>query len=167
MGFVRSASAFPDPDSNGAMLYSPLHAQPLQGGLFARDNHIYIVPTAQTAIGDKEQRIRVGRQVDPDNICLFVHHMINKAGVLVAETVMVLPPNVRSQQVVERRDTPPPGDVPCCLQPFRVLVKHGVNDVNESFVAGKETMTSVQQQTLEPPLPKPVAQRDPHRSDSR
>src|ERR1700730_10810190 len=161
------AGPFPDPNSNLAMLNSTVHVQPLQSRLFARDDYIYVVPTAQAAIANKKQCIRVGWQVDADNIYLFVHHMIDEAGVLVAETVMVLPPNVRRQQVVERRDTLPPGDIPRYLKPFRVLIEHGIDDVNESFVAGEKTMASGQQVTLEPPLAQMFTQHFHHPSIGR
>jgi hypothetical protein len=37
---------------------------------------------------------------------------------------VVLPPDVRAEQVVERRDRPPPGNVIAHLEPLGVLVEH-------------------------------------------
>jgi hypothetical protein len=52
----------------------------------------------------------VRRQVDADDLGLLVDDVVDEAGVLVAEAVVVLPPDVRGEQVVERGDRPPPGD---------------------------------------------------------
>src|SRR3546814_7060208 len=50
-------------------------------------------------------------QVDPDDLGLLVHDVVDEAGVLVGEAVVVLAPHVRGQQVVERGDGAPPLDV--------------------------------------------------------
>ena len=44
-----------------------------------------------------EQRVGVGRQVDADHLGLLVDHVVDEAGILVAEAVVVLPPDVRAQ----------------------------------------------------------------------
>ena len=45
-----------------------------------------------------------------------------------------------------------PGDVPRGFQPFRVLVEHRVDDVDEGFVAGEQAVPAGQQVTLQPTL---------------
>ena len=65
---------------------------------------------------------------------------------------MVLPPNVRAEEVVERGDRPPPGDVLAHLEPLGMLVEHRVDDVNERFVAGEEAVPAGQQIAFQPAL---------------
>ena len=65
---------------------------------------------------------------------------------------MILPPNVRTEQVVQRRDRPAPGNVVAHLQPLGVLVEHRVDDVDERFVAREEPMPAGQQVSLQPAL---------------
>ena len=95
------------------MLDGLIHVEPLRGRLLARDDDVDVVAAAQAVIGDRQQRVGVRRQIDADHLGLLVDHVIDEAGVLMAEAVVVLPPDVRGQQVVERGDRPPPGDVPC------------------------------------------------------
>ena len=68
------------------------------------------------------------------------------------EAVVVLAPDVRAEQVVERRDRPAPRDVRRRLQPLRVLVEHRVDDVDERLVAGEEPVPAREQVALEPAL---------------
>ena len=79
-------------------------------GLLAGDDDVDVVAAAQAVVGDRQQRVGVGRQVDADDLGLLVDDVVDEAGVLVGEAVVVLPPDVRGQQVVERGDRPPPGD---------------------------------------------------------
>ena len=74
------------------------------------------------------------------------------------EAVVVLPPDEARQQVVERGDRPSPLDVAAHLQPFGVLVEHGVDDVDEGLVAGEEAVPAGQQIALEPALALVLAQ---------
>ena len=99
-----------------------------------------------------QQRVRVRRQVDPDDLGLLVHHVVDEAGVLVAEAVVVLPPDQRGEQVVQRGDRAPPGDAAGDLQPLGVLVEHRVDDVDERLVAVEQAVPPGQQVALEPPL---------------
>src|SRR5450759_2346182 len=99
-----------------------------------------------------EQRVRVRRQVDPDDLGLLVDHVIDEAGVLVRETVVVLAPHVRGQQDVERGDRPSPGDLVGHLEPLGVLVEHRIDDVDERLVAVEQPVASGQEVALEPAL---------------
>src|SRR5581483_2606410 len=66
------AGPLPDTDAGGAMLDGRIHIEVLQGGLFARDDDVDIIPAAQAMIHDREQGVRVGRQVYADDVGLFV-----------------------------------------------------------------------------------------------
>ena len=63
--------------------------------------------------------------------------MIDETGVLVAEAVVVLPPDMGSKQIIQRSDRPAPGNVARDLEPFGVLIEHRVHDVDKGFVTGK------------------------------
>src|SRR5262249_32726921 len=89
---------------------------------------------------------------------LLVHHEINETGVLMTEAVVVLPPDVSGQKIIQRRDGAPPWNVARNLEPFRMLIEHRVYDVNESLVAGKKSMTPGQQITFAPALAHVLAQ---------
>ena len=78
--------------------------------------------------------------------------MVDEAGILVAEAVVVLAPDMRGQQIVERGDRPAPGNLRGTLQPFRVLVEHRIDDVDERLVAGEEAVPPGQQIAFEPAL---------------
>ena len=85
--------------------------EPLRRGLLAGDDDVDAVLAAQAMVGDLEQRVGVRRQIDADDVGLLVDDMIDEAGVLVAEAVVVLAPDMRGQQIVERGDRPPPWDL--------------------------------------------------------
>ena len=103
-------------------------------------------------IGDRQQRIGVRRQVDANDVRLLVHDMVDKPRILVAEPVVVLTPNMGSQQVIQRSDRTPPGNFTCNLKPFRMLIKHRINNVNEGFIAGEEAVPPGEQVSLQPTL---------------
>ena len=52
-------------------------------------------------VGNREQAVRIGRQVDPHHVGLLVEHDVDEAWILVGETVVVLAPDMRGQQIVE------------------------------------------------------------------
>ena len=79
----------------------------MRRGLLARDDHIDAVISAKAMIGDPEQRIGIRWQIDADDIGLLVGDEIDKAGVLVAETVVILAPDMRGEEVIQRSDRAP------------------------------------------------------------
>ena len=68
------------------------------------------------------------------------------------KAVVVLPPDVRAEEVVERGDRPPPRNVVAHLQPLGVLVEHRIDDVDERLVAREEAVPAGQQIALQPAL---------------
>ena len=58
-----------------------------------------------------------------------------KPGILMGEAVVILAPDVRGQQVVQRGDLAAPRQVRGDFQPLGVLVEHRIDDVDERFVA--------------------------------
>src|ERR1700683_4804225 len=78
--------------------------------------------------------------------------MVDETGILVAEAVVILAPDVRTEQVIERRDRAPPRNVAADLEPLRMLIEHRVDDVDEGCVATEEAVPAGQEITLEPTL---------------
>ena len=156
---MTSASASWSLEANGQMpmpcvqcLIAALHVQPLRLRLLAGDDDVDAVPAAQAVVGHPQQGVGVGRQIDPHDVGLLVHHVVDEPRVLVAEPVMVLPPDMRRQQIVQRRDRPPPGDRARTFQPFGMLVHHRIDDVDERLVARQQPVPAGEQIPLQPPL---------------
>src|SRR5699024_2410643 len=95
------AGPFPDADSPGAVGDGLVDGQPLRLRLFSGDDDVDVVLATQAMIVGGQQRVRIGRQVDADNVGSFVGDVVNEPGVLVGEPVVVLSPYVRRQQVIE------------------------------------------------------------------
>src|ERR1700675_2601648 len=93
-----------------------LHVEPLQGWLLSGNDYIHVVPAAEAVISHGKKCIRVGRQIDTYDVRFLVRDVIDEAGVLVREPVMVLTPDMRRQQIIQRGDGAPPWDVARHLQ---------------------------------------------------
>ncbi len=52
-------------------------------------------------VGHAKKSVGIGWQINPDDLCFFVDHMIDEAWVLMAKTVMILPPYMRAKKIVE------------------------------------------------------------------
>ncbi len=88
------AGPLPDADSRGAVLDGLIHRQPLQRRLLAGDDDVHAIARAQAMVGDPQQRVRIRRQIHADHIRLLVHDVVDEAGILMTESVVVLPPDV-------------------------------------------------------------------------
>ena len=139
-------------------LMAARHVQPLRGRVLAGHDHVDVVPAPQAMVGHRKQAVGVRRQVDADHVRLLVDDVVDEARVLVGEAVVVLTPDVRREQVIQRGDGPPPGDLPGHLQPLGVLVEHRVNDVNERLVGVEQPVTAGQQVAFQPALAQVFAQ---------
>ena len=78
------------------------HLEPLPRRLLAGNDDVDVVAAAQAVIDDREQRIGVRWQVDADDVGFLVRHVVDEAGILVGKAVVVLAPDMRSQQVGQR-----------------------------------------------------------------
>jgi len=58
------------------------------------------------------------------------------------ETIVVLSPYCGGEEDIEGGDLSAPFDFEAFLDPFAMLVYHGVDDVNEWFVAVEETVAT-------------------------
>ena len=113
------ARPLPDADASRAVPDRRVHVEPLRRRLLARDDDVDVVPAPQAMVGHGQQRVGVGRQIDPHDFGLLVHDVIDEARILMAEAVVVLTPDVRRQQIIERRDRP----------------RHGISRVTFSHLA--------------------------------
>ncbi len=93
---IGNAPASPTAQTNPPLEKPPLvvHGQPRGRGLFASYDHIDVIAAAQTMVGDREETVRVGRQIDADHAGLLIHDVINEAGILVREPIVILPPHM-------------------------------------------------------------------------
>ncbi len=85
-----------------------VHGEVVQRGLLAGDDDVHVVAAPQAMVHDGEERVRVRRQVDADDLGLLVHDVVDEAGILVGEAVVILAPDVRREEIVEGRDGAPP-----------------------------------------------------------
>ena len=83
------------------------------------------------------------------------------------KTVVVLLPDMRGQQVIERRDRFSPWNLPADFQPFRMLVEHRIDDMDERLVARKQAVSTGQQIAFKPALAQVFAQHFHHPSVRR
>ena len=95
-------------------------------------------------------RVDVGALVGDD---------VEKAGILVGEAVVILPPDERGDEQVERGDRGTPVEfVLGLLEPFGVLVEHGIDDVDEGLVGGEEAVAAGEDVALEPAFERVLAE---------
>lgn len=100
-GILVIAGPAPDTDAGGTMFNGLVHGEPLGGGLFAGDNDIDVIAAAQAMICDGKECVGVGWKVDPDDFGFFVDDMIDETWVLMAESVVILAPDMGSEQVIK------------------------------------------------------------------
>ena len=70
--------------------------------LLVGDDDVDVVLAAQAVVGDAQQAVGVGRQIDARDVGALVADHIEKAGILMGEAVVILPPDERGDQQVER-----------------------------------------------------------------
>ena len=157
-----AAGPLPDPQPGGAVQRGAGHIQPLRRRLLAGHHDVDILATAQAVIHHRQQGVGVGRQVDPHHIGLLVHHVVDEPGVLVRVAVVVLAPDVRSQQDVERGDVAPPGHLAARLEPLGVLVEHRVDNVDKRLVAREQPVAPAERVAFQPALTQMFAEHFHH-----
>src|SRR5208283_3918708 len=95
------AGPVPDTDALGAMLDCGIHIQILKVQLLVRNDDVDVVLAAEAVICDGQQTVHIRRKVNASNGSALVQNNIQKAGVLVRETVVVLSPNRGSDQQIQ------------------------------------------------------------------
>ena len=109
-------------------------------------------------IEDRQQTIGVGRQINPYDIGLLVDHVIQKSRILMGEAVVILLPDVRGEQIVQRRDLPAPRQFQRDLQPLGMLAEHRIDDANERLIAVEQPVPPGQKISFQPTLALVLAQ---------
>jgi hypothetical protein len=84
--------------------------------------------------------------------------VVDEAGILVREAVVILPPDMRGQQIIQRGDLAPPRQLRGDLQPLRVLIEHRIDNVDERLITIEESMPPGEQVAFKPPLALMLAQ---------
>ena len=93
------------------MLDCGIHRQPLRERMFAGHHDVDVMAAAQAVVHHREQAICIRRKIDPHDLGFLVHDVVEETWVLVREAVVILPPDVRSQQVVQRCDLSTPRQI--------------------------------------------------------
>jgi len=90
----------PDADALGAVLDGGVHRQPLRRRVFARDHDVDVMATAEAVVHYRQQAVCIRRKVNTHDLGFLIHDMVDETGILVCETVVILAPDMRCQQVV-------------------------------------------------------------------
>src|SRR5208283_3334408 len=157
----------PNADALGAVLNRGIHIEVLKMQLLVGDDYIYIVFTPEAVIGYRQEAVHIGRKVNPSDGRALVENNVQEAGILVRETVVVLAPNRGCDQEVQRGYFSTPRHVVTDREPLRVLVEHGVNDVNKGFIGGEEAISPGKQIAFEHSLHGVLAEHLDHTSVGR
>ena len=88
------------PTALSAVLDGGVHRQPLRRRVFARNHDVDVMPAAQAVVHHRQQAVCIRRKVNAHDLGLLVHDVIDETGILVSETVVILAPDMRGQQVV-------------------------------------------------------------------
>ena len=157
--------AGPAPQANplGHMGARLLEREVLEMGLFVANDDVADVGFHQGLLGNGQQAVGVGGQIDPHHVAALVAGQVNEARILVGETVVVLSPNRAGDQAGPGGDRRPPGGmVYAALQPFGVLVEHRGNDMGEGLIGVEKPMPPRQQVALHHPHQGVLAQHFHH-----
>ena len=95
------AGPLPDADALGTVRDGLVHGQPLRRRVFTRDDDVDVMAAAQAVIHHRKKAIGIRRKVNPHDLGLLVHDIVDETGILVCEAVVILAPDVRRQQVVQ------------------------------------------------------------------
>ena len=109
-------------------------------GMFAGNYHIDIVPAAQTMIKNRKQAVGIGRKINAHYIRFLIDNMVEETGILMCESVVILLPDMRGKQIIQRSNFSSPGQFQCNFQPFGMLAEHGINNTDESFITIEKPM---------------------------
>jgi len=159
VGIVRtSGRPFPHRRAAGAVVARRRQIEPLQLRLLVDDDEVHVVAAAQAVIGDREQTVGVGREVDAGDLALLADDGVDESRSLVREPVVVVAPAGGSEEDVERRDRRSPLELAAHLQPLRVLGGHRGDDHGERLVGAEHPVAAGEQVTFQESLAVVLAQ---------
>jgi len=76
------------------MLDGAFHIEPLERRLLSSNDDVDVVSAAEAMISYRKESVCIRRKIHAYNIRLLVHNVVDEAGILVGEAVMVLSPDV-------------------------------------------------------------------------
>ena len=126
--------------------------EPLQLKLLVDDDEIDVVQAAQAVIRYRQQTVGIRRQIHPRYRALLRDNRVHEPRALMGESIVVVAPTGRRQQVVERRHWLAPRQTRRRLQPLDVLGGHRRHHQREGFIGSKYTVATGQQVAFEPTL---------------
>lgn len=85
-------------------------------------------------VHDGQKTICIWRQIDSNNFWFLVDDMIEKSWILMGKAIVILPPNMTSQQDVETGKVVSPLYIITHLKPLSVLVEHAIDNVDKCLV---------------------------------
>ena len=83
------------------MLAGLIHGQPLQLGLLAASHDVDVVAAPHTMVEDAEQAIAIGWIVHPDGFFPAGECIVDEAGRLMTESIVIVAPCVAGQEHVQ------------------------------------------------------------------
>jgi hypothetical protein len=103
--------------------------------MLAGDHDVHVVPAAQAVVHYRQQTVGIRRQIHTDHLGLLIDYVIDESWILMRKAVVILPPDVRRQQVIQRGQRSTPRQMRRDLEPLGVLVEHRVDNMDESLIA--------------------------------
>ena len=132
----------PDSDASGTVFDCFFHVEELQVVLLICYNNVDVVYTLEAVVGDRKETISIGWEINADDFWALVCDNVKETRVLMGKSVVVLSPNGGCEEDVERGYLGTPLYFKTFFDPFAMLIYHGVDDVDEGFVAVQEAMTT-------------------------
>jgi hypothetical protein len=80
-------------------------------------------------------------QINAHDVGLLVNHMVEETGVLMRKAIVILLPDMRGEQIIQRSNFPAPGQFQRHLQPFRRFDAINANLIMKTKI--KQTKTSL------------------------
>ena len=130
--------------------------------MLAGHQHVHVVPAADAVIEAGKQAVGVRRKVKAHHVRFLIGNVIQEAGVLMGEAVVILLPYVGGEDQVQGGDGLSPGKLVADLQPFRMLGAHGIHHADERLIAGEEAVASREKIALQPALAHVLAEEGVH-----
>ena len=122
----------------------------MQFGLLSAGDDVDVIAAAQAVIDDVEQAIGIGRIVNAGDFAAALQSVVDEAGGLVAETVVIVAPAVASDENIERCERAAPREIDALLEPLGVLRDHGVNYLRERFVGRPNAVAAGEEIAFKP-----------------
>src|SRR5215831_16992215 len=94
-------SPIPNTDTLRTVLDRGVHVQVLKVQLLVGNDHVDVVLASEAMVRDRQQAVRVGRQINASHGGALIQNNVEEAGILVGEAVVVLPPNSGGDQEVQ------------------------------------------------------------------